>query len=153
MLCCDWSAPSRQLIGRSRASLGSPRVSAQSVCGTARGGGTGYTQQQASGIFHNGRHLQKHINPLYSPNNTLWTYWNIRVLLLDVLFFEVVCGQQLVPTDEGFPASERTERRGAPRDHHRGFKGLSRGKEEEVCENTNGDGHFPPLSLRGGDYK
>lgn len=32
------------------------------------------------------------------------------------------------PETEGFPATDRTERRSPPRDH-RGFKGLSRGKE------------------------
>lgn len=50
-----------------------PRVSAQSVCGTANGGGTGYTQQQASGICHNGRHFQKKNHP-FVRQNIFWTY-------------------------------------------------------------------------------
>lgn len=80
----------------------------------------------------------------------------VRVLLLDLTeaFFEVVCGRQLVPI-EGFPASDRTERRDALRLGITGVLKDSQGakKKKKSVKNRNGDGHFPPLSVCGDGYK
>lgn len=91
------------------------------------------TQLQAGGAFHNGRHFKqekKKKEPLESQNNNPWTYWKSFELLLDLTeaFFEVVCGQKLVPV-EGFPASERTERRSQSRESPGLLKDSQGGKE------------------------
>merc|ERR1712098_374343 len=66
------------------------------------------------------------------------TYWEVRAPLLDLTetVCEVVRGQQLVLV-EGFPASDRTERRSPPR-NHRALKDSLRGQREvsEKIENT-----------------
>lgn len=106
-----------------------PRVSAQSVCGTVSGGGTASPSQSAL-LFRKGGKKETGS----SPKDTSWTRLEIRVLPLDLISTssEVVCGQQLIPV-EGFPPSERTERRALPRRVWASER-LSGGTEEKcVC--------------------
>lgn len=137
---CDWSSalnssgePNWLARGPS---LGSRvLVSVHSLCVVQRAAEELGTQLQAGGAFHNGRHFKqekKKKEPLESQNNNPWTYWKSFELLLDLTeaFFEVVCGQKLVPV-EGFPASERTERRSQSRESPGLLKDSQGGKEEQ----------------------
>lgn len=117
------------------------RVSEQSVCGTASGGGNWVHKLVV--YVTNGRHFLKKKTKHFPFTCFQITHGVTRGSFST--FFEVLCYQRLAPI-EGFPTVERTERRSPPRvTEDFFFTRLWRGRRSGGKIGTATDIHTTPL--------
>lgn len=112
------------------------RVSEQSVCGTASGGGNWVHKLVV--YVTNGRHFLKKKTKHFPFTCFEITHGVTRGSFST--FFEVLCYQRLAPI-EGFPTVERTERRSPPRVTEDFFFYKTLKRKTKWRENRNCDGH------------